>query len=192
MPPTGSCRCTALELPGAGTWSRRRRGQPLRLIQKGTWLVIFSRDISILALWSLAQPQRRVNAAQQPGTAILFPLFVFLLSLTILYIRLTHSLPLILSSYIFKWGTPMAGLFWIQLRALIWKNWIVLSKHWFVSVHPFLVEFSSNFFQLNLIRCLILPIAYGAFLANAQLFFQKPNNVRYSVLTVKLLPSYFD
>lgn len=27
----------------------------------------------------------------------------------------------------------MAGLFWIQLRALIWKNWIVLSKHWFVS-----------------------------------------------------------
>lgn len=54
----------------------------------------------------------------------------------------------------------MAGLFWIQLRALIWKNWIVLSKHWF----------------FNLIRCFILPIAYGAFLATAQLFLQKPNN----------------
>ncbi|XP_006453888.1 hypothetical protein AGABI2DRAFT_196444 [Agaricus bisporus var. bisporus H97] len=54
----------------------------------------------------------------------------------------------------------MAGLFWIQLRALIWKNWIVLSKHWF----------------FNLIRCFILPVAYGVFLAVAQIFFNKPNN----------------
>lgn len=27
----------------------------------------------------------------------------------------------------------MTSLFWLQLRALIWKNWIVLSKHPFVS-----------------------------------------------------------
>ncbi|KAF9011286.1 hypothetical protein BDQ17DRAFT_1298756 [Cyathus striatus] len=54
----------------------------------------------------------------------------------------------------------MANLFWLQLRALIWKNWIVLSKH------PF----------LNILRCFILPIAYGAFLATAQVFLNKPNN----------------
>ncbi|KAF9444036.1 P-loop containing nucleoside triphosphate hydrolase protein [Macrolepiota fuliginosa MF-IS2] len=55
----------------------------------------------------------------------------------------------------------MVALFWIQLRALIWKNWIVLSKHWF----------------LNVIRCFILPVAYGAFLATAQIFFNRPNNL---------------
>ncbi|KXN84990.1 ABC transporter A family member 2 [Leucoagaricus sp. SymC.cos] len=55
----------------------------------------------------------------------------------------------------------MAGLFWTQLRALTWKNWIVLSRHWF----------------LNIIRCFILPVAYGAFLATAQMFFNKPNNL---------------
>ena len=26
----------------------------------------------------------------------------------------------------------MVNLFWLQLRALIWKNWLVLSKHSFV------------------------------------------------------------
>ncbi|TFK42170.1 hypothetical protein BDQ12DRAFT_710453 [Crucibulum laeve] len=54
----------------------------------------------------------------------------------------------------------MAGLFWIQLKALIWKNWIVLSKHSF----------------LTILRCFILPVAYGAFLAVAQVFLNKPNN----------------
>ncbi|RDB29443.1 ABC transporter A family member 2 [Hypsizygus marmoreus] len=54
----------------------------------------------------------------------------------------------------------MANLFWIQFRALIWKNWIVLSKHSF----------------LNILRCFILPIAYGVFLAVAQIFLNKPNN----------------
>lgn len=39
----------------------------------------------------------------------------------------------------------MAGLFWIQLRALIWKNWIVLSKHWFVSGPSFLSPRGPNF-----------------------------------------------
>ncbi|KAJ3895377.1 hypothetical protein GG344DRAFT_73232 [Lentinula edodes] len=50
--------------------------------------------------------------------------------------------------------------FWRQFRALFWKNWIVLSKHSF----------------LNLIRCFVLPVAYGIFLAVAQLFLFKPNN----------------
>ncbi|EGN93723.1 hypothetical protein SERLA73DRAFT_97671 [Serpula lacrymans var. lacrymans S7.3] len=54
----------------------------------------------------------------------------------------------------------MGGLFWRQFAALFWKNWIVLSKH------PF----------LNVIRCFILPIAYGVFLAVAQTFLMKPNN----------------
>ncbi|KAF5385138.1 hypothetical protein D9615_001087 [Tricholomella constricta] len=54
----------------------------------------------------------------------------------------------------------MSSLFWIQLRTLIWKNWIVLSKHSF----------------LNILRCFILPIAYGVFLAVAQIFLNKPNN----------------
>ncbi|PFH49786.1 hypothetical protein AMATHDRAFT_4551 [Amanita thiersii Skay4041] len=55
----------------------------------------------------------------------------------------------------------MFSLFWRQFKALFWKNWIVLSKHSF----------------LNLIRCFILPVAYGIFLATAQLFLNKPNNL---------------
>ncbi|KAF4573510.1 hypothetical protein EYR36_008028 [Pleurotus pulmonarius] len=54
----------------------------------------------------------------------------------------------------------MAGLFWRQFGILFWKNWIVLSKH------PI----------LNIVRCFILPVAYGIFLATAQLFLVKPNN----------------
>ncbi|EJD03513.1 P-loop containing nucleoside triphosphate hydrolase protein [Fomitiporia mediterranea MF3/22] len=47
-----------------------------------------------------------------------------------------------------------------QFWALFVKNWIVLSKH------PF----------LNLLRCFLMPIGYGIFLAVAQLFLTKPNN----------------
>ncbi|CAL1693884.1 unnamed protein product [Somion occarium] len=54
----------------------------------------------------------------------------------------------------------MVGLFWRQFGALFWKNWIVLSKH------PW----------LNILRCFILPVAYGIFLAVAQIFLNKPNN----------------
>ncbi|KAJ7584352.1 hypothetical protein C8J56DRAFT_950802 [Mycena floridula] len=54
----------------------------------------------------------------------------------------------------------MVWVFWRQFKALFWKNWIVLSKH------PF----------LNLLRCFILPVAFGLFLAVAQLFLLKPNN----------------
>ncbi|KAF8971850.1 hypothetical protein BDZ97DRAFT_1650923 [Flammula alnicola] len=53
----------------------------------------------------------------------------------------------------------MASLFWTQLSALIWKNWIMLSKH--------------SFFTL--LRCLVLPIAYGVFLAYAQVFLHRLN-----------------
>ncbi|KAM5535265.1 hypothetical protein V8D89_011071 [Ganoderma adspersum] len=54
----------------------------------------------------------------------------------------------------------MAGLFFRQFWALFSKNWIVMSKH------PW----------LNVIRCFIMPIAYGIFLAVAQIFLNKPNN----------------
>ncbi|KAH9934058.1 P-loop containing nucleoside triphosphate hydrolase protein [Epithele typhae] len=54
----------------------------------------------------------------------------------------------------------MAGLFLRQFWALFWKNWIVMSKH------PW----------LNTLRCFIMPVAYGIFLAVAQLFLNKPNN----------------
>ncbi|KAF8808210.1 P-loop containing nucleoside triphosphate hydrolase protein [Phlegmacium glaucopus] len=54
----------------------------------------------------------------------------------------------------------MAQIFWLQFRALFWKNWIVLSKH---SI-------------LNILRCVILPIAFGVFLATAQSFLIRQNN----------------
>ncbi|KAI1786826.1 hypothetical protein LXA43DRAFT_752479 [Ganoderma leucocontextum] len=54
----------------------------------------------------------------------------------------------------------MAGLFFRQFWALFWKNWVVMSKH------PW----------LNILRCFIMPIAYGVFLAVAQIFLSKPNN----------------
>ncbi|KAI0830875.1 P-loop containing nucleoside triphosphate hydrolase protein [Trametes gibbosa] len=54
----------------------------------------------------------------------------------------------------------MAGLFFRQFGVLFWKNWIVMSKH------PW----------LNILRCFIMPVAYGIFLAVAQIFLNKPNN----------------
>ncbi|KAH9830408.1 uncharacterized protein C8Q71DRAFT_862423 [Rhodofomes roseus] len=51
-------------------------------------------------------------------------------------------------------------LFWRQLSVLVWKNFIVLSKH------PW----------LNIVRCLLLPIGYAVFLSAAQFFLHKPNN----------------
>ncbi|KAF9535634.1 hypothetical protein CPB83DRAFT_878765 [Crepidotus variabilis] len=69
------------------------------------------------------------------------------------------------------------GAFWLQLRVLIWKNWIVLSKH------PL----------LTILRCFILPIAYGAFLATAQLFLSRLNNYGIgTAVPVKSLQSQFD
>ncbi|CCL98836.1 uncharacterized protein FIBRA_00841 [Fibroporia radiculosa] len=65
-------------------------------------------------------------------------------------------------------------LFWRQFAALVWKNWIVLSKH------PW----------LNVLRCVLLPIGYGIFLAVAQLFLVKPNN--YGLGTAIAVPSLID
>lgn len=65
-------------------------------------------------------------------------------------------------------------LFWRQFAALVWKNWIVLLKH------PW----------LNIVRCVLLPIGYGIFLAVAQLFLTKPNN--YGLGTAIPVPSIID
>ncbi|KAI0323366.1 P-loop containing nucleoside triphosphate hydrolase protein [Cubamyces sp. BRFM 1775] len=51
-------------------------------------------------------------------------------------------------------------LFLQQFSALFVKNWVVLTRHPVV----------------NLLRCLIMPIACGIFLAYAQVFLAKPNN----------------
>ncbi|PCH34380.1 nucleoside triphosphate hydrolase protein [Wolfiporia cocos MD-104 SS10] len=70
----------------------------------------------------------------------------------------------------------MASLFWRQFFALVWKNWIVLAKH------PW----------LNVIRCLLLPIGYGIFLAVAQDFLIKPNNygLGTAIATPRLIDEY--
>ncbi|KAG9313874.1 P-loop containing nucleoside triphosphate hydrolase protein [Chiua virens] len=83
----------------------------------------------------------------------------------------------------------MLSLFLRQFAALFWKNWIILSKHKL----------------LNLLRCLLLPIGYGGmfslplpvtllisstvFLAVAQGFLEKPNNVRSLTFKVPFLTS---
>ncbi|GBE77297.1 hypothetical protein SCP_0101700 [Sparassis crispa] len=71
----------------------------------------------------------------------------------------------------------MPPLFFRQLSALVWKNWIVLSKH------PF----------LNLVRCLLLPVGYGVFMALAQLLLAKVNNYGLGTLApVHNLTDVFD
>ncbi|TFK56402.1 P-loop containing nucleoside triphosphate hydrolase protein [Heliocybe sulcata] len=71
----------------------------------------------------------------------------------------------------------MAGLFFRQLAVLFWKNWIVMSKH------PL----------LNILRCFLLPIGYGVFLAVAQTFLIKPNNYGIgSPVPVRSLGDAFD
>ena len=87
----------------------------------------------------------------------------------------------------------MAGLFFRQFWALFWKNWIVMSKHPWVrptciprNPHPracidcacqCVWRGAGASVQLNVLRCFIMPIAYGIFLAVAQIFLNKPNNV---------------
>ena len=49
----------------------------------------------------------------------------------------------------------MANIFWLQLRALIWKNWIVLLQHPFVRfLHPFKVNLLKE--ALDIHRALLL------------------------------------
>ncbi|KZT03358.1 uncharacterized protein LAESUDRAFT_738258 [Laetiporus sulphureus 93-53] len=68
-------------------------------------------------------------------------------------------------------------LFWKLFTALAWKNWMVLSKH------PW----------LNILQCFILPIAYGIFLAVAQLFLVKPNNYSLgTTITIPCLADHYD
>ncbi|KAG0694048.1 hypothetical protein DFH29DRAFT_859873 [Suillus ampliporus] len=69
------------------------------------------------------------------------------------------------------------SLFLRQFAILCWKNWIVLSKH----------------SLLNILRCLLLPIGYGIFLAVAQTFLLKPNNYGFgSPISVYDLQTQFD
>ncbi|KAG1779604.1 hypothetical protein EV702DRAFT_965686 [Suillus placidus] len=69
------------------------------------------------------------------------------------------------------------SLFLRQFTRLCWKNWIVLSKH------PL----------LNILRCLLLPIGYGIFLAVAQTFLVKPNNYGFgSPISVYNFQNLFD
>ncbi|KAG1840268.1 hypothetical protein DFJ58DRAFT_858320 [Suillus subalutaceus] len=69
------------------------------------------------------------------------------------------------------------SLFLRQFIILCWKNWIVLSKH----------------SLLNILRCLLLPIGYGIFLAAAQTFLVKPNNYGFgSPISVYNLQNEFD
>ncbi|KZT22614.1 hypothetical protein NEOLEDRAFT_1071005 [Neolentinus lepideus HHB14362 ss-1] len=71
----------------------------------------------------------------------------------------------------------MAGLFFRQFAVLFWKNWIVMSKH------PL----------LNILRCFLLPIGYGIFLAVAQTFLVKPNNYGIgSPVPIRSLTEAFD
>lgn len=64
------------------------------------------------------------------------------------------------------------GIFWFQLRALLWKNWIVVSKH--------------AIFTLSILRCFIFPIAFEVFLATAQAFLIKPK--QHALLYSQSLP----
>ncbi|KAH9486190.1 ABC transporter A family member 2 [Psilocybe cubensis] len=54
----------------------------------------------------------------------------------------------------------MSSLFWRQFKALFYKNTIVIRKHWLI----------------NILRCLIFPLAYGIFLGYVSTFFSKPSN----------------
>ncbi|KAF8634881.1 hypothetical protein AX15_000635 [Amanita polypyramis BW_CC] len=70
----------------------------------------------------------------------------------------------------------MSYLFWRQFGVLFWKNCIVLSKHPIVRRNLSFLGPYRKTHQLNLLRCFVLPVAYGVFLATAQLFLAKPNN----------------
>lgn len=75
----------------------------------------------------------------------------------------------------------MTWLFWRQFCALFVKNWIVISKHPFVRLNSSSLIKTDRVCQLNALRCFIAPIAYGVFLAEAQFFLNRPNDVRVSL-----------
>ncbi|CAE6439054.1 unnamed protein product, partial [Rhizoctonia solani] len=55
----------------------------------------------------------------------------------------------------------MLQVFWRQFRALVRKNWIVVSNHWF----------------RNILRCFLLPIAFAFFFAYASEFLNRPDKL---------------
>lgn len=82
-------------------------------------------------------------------------------------------------------------LFLRQFAALVHKNGIVLTRHWAVRsiLLPFVIPYlrgnnNSNIFlfQLNLLRCFLIPVAFGIFVATAQTFLTRPNNVSNFIL----------
>ncbi|KAF4611653.1 hypothetical protein D9613_004331 [Agrocybe pediades] len=71
----------------------------------------------------------------------------------------------------------MPNIFWLQFSTLTWKNWIVISRHPYSAV----------------LRCLLLPIAYGVFLSFAQGFVNRLNNYGMgSPAPIKSLEDQFD
>ncbi|PPR02359.1 hypothetical protein CVT24_011703 [Panaeolus cyanescens] len=71
----------------------------------------------------------------------------------------------------------MANVLWLQFRALIWKNWIVLAKRPVISI----------------LRAFLLPVLYGAFLATAQVFLNRLNNYGLgSPVSIYSLQNQFD
>ncbi|CAE6513623.1 unnamed protein product [Rhizoctonia solani] len=66
----------------------------------------------------------------------------------------------------------MLEVFWRQFRALVRKNWIVVSNHWF----------------RNILRCFLLPIAFAFFFAYASEFLNRPNKLGFgSAVEIPLL-----
>ncbi|KAG8685402.1 hypothetical protein FRC08_013128, partial [Ceratobasidium sp. 394] len=55
----------------------------------------------------------------------------------------------------------MFHLFWRQFRALTWKNLIVIGNHWL----------------LNILRCLVLPVAFAIFFGYVFEIFSRPDNL---------------
>ncbi|KAG8692486.1 hypothetical protein FRC09_011165, partial [Ceratobasidium sp. 395] len=55
----------------------------------------------------------------------------------------------------------MFSVFWRQFRALVWKNLIVMSNHWL----------------LNVLRCLVLPLAFAIFFGYVFEIFSRPDNL---------------
>ncbi|CAE6457602.1 unnamed protein product [Rhizoctonia solani] len=69
-------------------------------------------------------------------------------------------------------AATMLEVFWRQFRALVRKNWIVVSNHWF----------------RNILRCFLLPIAFAFFFAYASEFLNRPDKLGFgSAVEIPLL-----
>ncbi|KAF9471812.1 P-loop containing nucleoside triphosphate hydrolase protein [Pholiota conissans] len=71
----------------------------------------------------------------------------------------------------------MANLFWIQFSALLWKNWIIVRQHPIVAI----------------VRCVLLPVAYGVFLGYAKVLLHRLNYYGLGdIVPIYSLESQFD